>query len=404
MTSSRVARGRSTAFDDEPRAVAAAQPVTIVTGTDGNDVLKARGGGSRPGGRPTKGPDLVEGRGGDDDIDASGGDDVIHGDIPWVEGMGWTSEHFGGADRLKGGAGNDTIWGEGTGGPQYRRCGDDLIDGGPGDDVLFGDAEGFWYGLWAGNDRIFGGAGNDLIRGDGYSVGRVGRPGNDQIYGGVGNDFIIGDCDSISFQGAGADDLIDGGSGDDVLIGDGLIDLLGGGGNDRLLGGSGNDRLYGDSPLGVDFERLLGASDELGDLFFAQRGGEDFLDGGPGNDLIVGGAGSDEMIGGPGTDVFVFFPIWGGPTYPHIDRILDFAKGIDKLDLTLWGLDGAALDTDENGVLGDGDDAVFQDGEGNLVIDLGSATGLADPEMAVVILERVTSLRLDDLVPLPAPA
>lgn len=401
MTSSGATRGRGAAFDDD-RRFATAQPVTIVTGTDGNDVLKARGGGSRPGGRPTKGADLIEGRAGNDDVDASGGDDEIHGDFASADGIDLETIVTG-ADRLKGGAGNDTIWGEGTVVPRSGTCGADWIDGGPGDDVIHGDSEGAVYGLEGGDDRLYGGAGNDVIRGDGFSLARVGRGGEDAIFGGFGNDFLIGDVDSIGFQGLAADDLLDGGAGNDVLIGDGLLEPDGSPGDDRLFGGKGNDRLYGDSPLGVDFERLAGASVDLGELFFAQVGGNDVLDGGEGDDLLVGGFGSDEMTGGNGSDTFLFFPSGRSAYLPEIDRILDFAKGIDELDLTRWGLDGATLDTDENGVLGDGDDAVFQDGEGNLVIDLGSATGLADPETSVVILERVSSLRLDDLVPLPAP-
>lgn len=392
-------------FDDELRlrAAQAADPVNVVTGTDGDDVLKARGGGSRPGPRPSKGADLIEGRGGNDDIDSSGGDDVVQGDYGPFDVTTWAGPRSG-TDRIKGGAGNDTIWGDGTGDARFTGCAADWVDGGPGDDFIHGDTTGFAYGVSGGNDRLFGGAGNDTIRGDGPSIGRVGSGGADELNGGFGSDFLIGDADSIGFQGAAADDVLDGGAGNDVLVGDGLLEPDAAPGNDRLFGGKGNDRLYGDSPLGVDFERLAGALVDLGELYFAQTGGNDVLDGGEGDDLLVGGFGSDEMTGGNGSDTFLFFPSGRSAYLPEIDRILDFARGFDELDLTRWGLDGVALDTDENGVLGDGDDAVFGDGEGNLVIDLGSATGLADPDTSVLILDGVTSLRLDDLVPLPAQA
>lgn len=403
MTSSKAAREPIPGFDDDPLRVGRlATAVKVVIGTDGNDTLSAKGRGPRSGPRPSKGPDEVEGRGGDDQIDASGGDDLIHGDLAWGEGAGGTSGYRGGNDRLKGGAGNDTIWGEGTGGPQYVACGDDWIDGGPGDDVILGDGEGFAYGLRGGNDRIFGGAGNDVIRGDGRSIERIGYGGDDALYGGFGNDLLIGDADTIGFEGSAGNDLLDGGTGDDVLIGDGLLEIAGSvAGNDRLLGGAGNDRLYGDSPLGEDFARIS-PYDDLPDAMFAAYGGDDFLDGGAGDDLLLGGAGNDEMIGGSGRDTFLFFPTYRYETTSELDRIVDFRSGEDRLDLTRWGLDGSVLDTDEDGRLGDGDDAVFGDGEGNLVIDLGSASGLADPDRAVVILEGVTSLRLTDLVPLPA--
>lgn len=404
MTSSRAARGTGATFDDAPR-IAAAQPVTIVTGTEGDDVLLARRGGSRPGGgRPTKGADRIEGRGGNDQVDASGGDDEVFGDFASTSGTDPTADYRGGNDRLRGGAGNDVIWGEGPSLPlSNASCADDWIDGGPGDDTLVGDTGGLVYGLTGGNDRIFGGAGNDVVYGDcSDSIGRVGRGGDDSLFGGFGNDLLIGDAPFVGFQGFAGNDLLDGGAGDDVLIGDGVLEDAGSGG-DRLIGGTGNDRLYGDTPLGVDFDRIAGSRSDLPtDLYHAQWGGDDFLDGGAGDDLLVGGAGSDELTGGSGSDIFLFFPTRRYDSEVEIDRILDFTRGLDKLDLSLWGLDGTALDTDENGVLGDGDDAVFGDGAGNLVIDLGAASGLADPDRAVVILEGVSSLRLDDVVPLPA--
>jgi Ca2+-binding RTX toxin-like protein len=408
MASSAGVQAVGAIFDDElrVRAVQATGPVTVVTGTEGDDLLLARRGGTRAGGRPTKGADRIEGRGGDDQVDASGGDDEVFGDFASASGTDPTADYRGGNDRLKGGAGNDAIWGEGPGlAMSNASFGDDWIDGGPGDDTLVGDTEGLVYGLSGGNDRIFGGAGNDVVYGDcSDAIGRVGRGGDDSLYGGFGNDLLIGDAPFVDFQGFAGNDLLDGGAGDDVLIGDGALETAGSGG-DRLIGGAGNDRLYGDTPLGVDFDRIAGSrSDFPNDLYYAQWGSDDFLDGGTGDDLLVGGAGSDELTGGSGDDVFLFFPTRRYESEVEIDRILDFQQGLDKLDLTLWGLDGTVLDTDEDGRLGDGDDAVFGDGAGNLVIDLGSATGLADPDRAVVILEGVSNLRLDDLVPLSAAA
>jgi hypothetical protein len=83
--------------------------------------------------------------------------------------------------------------------------------------------------------------------------------------------------------------------------------------------------------------------------------------------------------------------------------IEDVRSGEDELDLTGWRLDASLLDTDENGVLGEGDDAVFRDGR-DLVIDLGSATGDFEPEAHTVTLRGVSELRLDDLVPVPPPS
>ncbi|MCL6608955.1 MAG: hypothetical protein K6T74_12785 [Geminicoccaceae bacterium] len=402
MASSRASRGAASSLDEEtPRAALAAAPVNIVVGSDGNDVLLPRGGG-RAGGRPGKGADRIEARGGDDTVDGSGGNDLIMGDHARDPEMPWRSVS-GGNDRLRGGAGNDTIWGEGDGGPGYGLCGDDWIDGGRGDDRIYGDTGGVAYGLAGGNDRLFGGAGNDIVFGDCLDISRVGYGGDDRIWGGFGNDVLVGDAAYIGFQGSAGNDWLDGGTGDDLLVGDGLIDPAGGAaGNDDLFGGVGNDRLYGDSPLGADALRLGRDFEGWPPLeAFITYGGDDYLDGGPGDDLLVGGAGNDVLVGGSGRDTFLFFPTGRAEFFEEVDRILDFKSGGDRLDLSLWGLDGTSLDTDENGTIGEGDDAIFRDGD-SLVIDLGSASGQADPERALILLEGVGELRLDDLVPLPA--
>jgi Ca2+-binding RTX toxin-like protein len=69
-------------------------------------------------------------------------------------------------------------------------------------------------------------------------------------------------------------------------------------GHDMILGGSGNDRLSG----------------------------------GAGNDVIHAGRGEDRLAGGSGADTFVF--VADGTA----DRIDDFEVGVDKIDLTGWGM------------------------------------------------------------------
>jgi len=73
--------------------------------------------------------------------------------------------------------------------------------------------------------------------------------------------------------------------------------LTGGAGRDQLIGGSGNDR----------------------------------LEGGAGNDILFDGAGVDTLIGGAGADVFIFHADGA------IDTILDFERGIDRIDLSAFG-------------------------------------------------------------------
>ena len=57
-----------------------------------------------------------------------------------------------------------------------------------------------------------------------------------------------------------------------------------------------------------------------------------FGDGGA--DLINGGAGTDVLIGGNGADTFEFDLASDSPTAGARDRITDFQRGIDKIDLS----------------------------------------------------------------------
>jgi Ca2+-binding RTX toxin-like protein len=93
--------------------------------------------------------------------------------------------------------------------------------------------------------------------------------------------------------------------------------MWGGNGNDELHGGAGADALHGEN--GNDL--LLGDS------------GDDLLEGGTGNDTLVGGAGVDSLIGGSGNDTFKFVQV-SDSTRTFSDRILDFKRGSDLIDLS----------------------------------------------------------------------
>ncbi|GGE26227.1 Ca2+-binding protein, RTX toxin-related [Gemmobacter megaterium] len=182
-----------------------------------------------------------------------------------------------GADTLSGGGGADTLLGQG---------GNDVLRGGEDDDLLKGGA---------GEDTLYGGAGRDRL---------VGGSGNDWLDGGRGPDRLSG--------GKGRDSL-SGGAGDDRLLGQGGDDRLEGqGGQDRLEGGAGNDTLLGGR-------------------------GDDTLYGGTGEDRLLSGPGLDLLYGGAGADVFVFRP---GDARPGAmaGRIADFQPGLDRIDLTAFGL------------------------------------------------------------------
>lgn len=66
--------------------------------------------------------------------------------------------------------------------------------------------------------------------------------------------------------------------------------------------------------------------------------GADTLNGGSGRDALDGGPGGRSAPGGADADLFVFTPGSGR------DVVLDFAPGVDRLDLTAFGVgDPAAL-------------------------------------------------------------
>ena len=211
-----------------------------------------------------------------------------------------------GDDEIKGSAGDDLI---------VARAGDDVVDGGPGDDTIYGGR---------GDDEINGGSGDDVIRaGPGNDV-VDGGTGDDVIRGGAGNDVLAGGAGDDEISAGAGDDVVDGGTGDDVISGGAGNDVLAGGvGDDQISGGAGDDVIAGGS--GDDTIRA-GAGDDVIDA----GAGDDNVWAGAGNDLIDGGAGNDVLRGGSGNNVFRFGVEAGN------DRILDFDKGRDRLDLTAF--------------------------------------------------------------------
>jgi Ca2+-binding RTX toxin-like protein len=228
-----------------------------------------------------------------------------------------------GADRIAGGAANDTL--QGNLGPDHIDGfrGNDVIEGGAGKDNIRG---------MDGHDTILGGHGDDHLRGN---------AGQDTYDGGDGDNFIIdigihdldftrdtgvlrffdkteGPDDMLIFpDGAGGLSITESGQTDTIPI-DLVkrIELDGNGGDDSLRldpsvnipafihGGGGPTS----DPGGGDDTLVGGAAD---DTLFG-HGGNDVLDGGGGNDLLQGREGNDRLIaddgfadtvdGGDGTD------------------------------------------------------------------------------------------------------
>ena len=187
--------------------------------------------------------------------------------------------------------------------------------------------------------------------------------------GGSGNDLLVGNQVGNFLKGNGGDDGLNGGAGGDTLDG--------GTGADTMLGGTGDDLYFVDLSgdivaellaegtdtvssgisytLGDNVENLVltgsaedGTGNALDNIIQGNALGN-ALDGAGGNDRLIGGDGVDLMTGGAGADVFVGeinadkVDMKKGEI--SLDLILDFEKGVDKIDLT--GIDAKA------GVAGD---------------------------------------------------
>lgn len=210
-------------------------------------------------------------------------------------------------------------------------------------------------------NRLEGGGGNDTINGGGAADKLLGQGGNDILLGGSGNDTLFG------WKG---NDRLKGGSGNDGLYGsDGADRLMGGDGDDRMNGEVGRDSLYGDDgddrlDGGAHNDFLDGGAHN--DRLFGNRG-DDWIKGGAGNDFLHGGIGNDVLIGGTGRDTFRF--------RPGLDRdvIRDYEDGVDRIDLTGFGLSGLADVKSAARKISDG--LVLDFGDGDSLVIRGYAVG-----------------------------
>lgn len=352
----------------------------IITMSSGNDTVRANGGSDLVVGGA--GNDLIYGGAGDDTlfgansnkfIDIIDGNDTIYGEDG--DDKIWGGQ---GADTLSGGAGNDYLWGG------YSSDGANILLGGSGNDFYVTDGGdtitedanagidtvmfmGTTYTLGANIENLTNYTPNPFFQS--YSPKNVTITGNALanvitiedgaavIDGGAGADTLTSDFRNDTIRGGDDDDRIDAGSGDDLLYGDagndriyggdgadsayggtGNDELSGNDGNDFLIGQAGNDTVYGG--IGGDFinggdgyDKLYG---EAGNDTI--RGGalNDYLYGNDGNDTLYGDGGSDFLWGGDGSDVFKYTALTDSQIGTiGIDRIQDFAKGFDKIDLSV---------------------------------------------------------------------
>ncbi|HBS49330.1 MAG TPA: type I secretion protein, partial [Rhodobacteraceae bacterium] len=276
----------------------------------------------------TAGPPDPDPGNGRDLIDGGAGDDLIHGQDD--------------DDTLLGGAGDDTLDGGIDDDVLLGGTGADSLIGGQGDDLLFGGTD-------TDADRLSGGAGQDTLAalsGDSVQGGERGPVDFDTLF--VGGSIPVvsttaGDPEAgtvsiydsdlnpvgtVSFEevervlaldlngaspatlsgatgtagivdGTDAGDLIDTGytgdpEGDRVDAGDAEPPLTGD--QDVILAGGGDDTVR----AGEESDLVFGGA---GDDDLAGQAGNDGLSGGLGDDTLSGGAGRDIAVGGAGDDV-----------------------------------------------------------------------------------------------------
>ena len=152
-------------------------------------------------------------------------------------------------------------------------------------------------------------------------------------------------------------------------------DLQGGDGDDTISGGSGRDHLWG-------------------------YAGDDELRGEGGGDVLNGGMGADDLLGGWRDDLFVYES--ASDSRPGaMDRLLDFGKGADRIDLT--GLDAIAGGQDDAFSWIDGSGFHNQPGElrwegrdGTVVLQ-GDISGNGSADLAIQIA-GVSELSVFDIL------
>jgi len=408
-----------TVYADASGAVTVDLAVGTSSGADGNDVLISIedicGSNFNDTLLGDAGANRLRGGLGDDALDGRGGSDTAdYGDSGTLSGV--TVNLTAGA--ASGALGNDTLTSiENVLGTPFADniTGDanaNSLSGGDGDDWLVGRA---------GNDTLDGGAGNDAADygtaasavtvnlATGTATGGDGTDtliGIEFVHGSAFNDSLTGDAGDNYLQGRGGDDTLNGGAGSDWV---GYFEATSGVtvnlNTGTATGGAGNDTL-------ISIEKIDGSNfnDSLtGD------GGVNVLQGGLGDDWLVGGAGNDTIDGGAGLDWAVYSNASGGVT---VNLGTGTATGADGTD-TLIGIEcvlgsafadvliGSAIDNNFlRGGLGndtiDGgggafDYADYRDAAGAVTVNLaaGTATG-ADGTDTLVNIESVRGGAFND--------
>jgi VCBS repeat-containing protein len=134
--------------------------------------------------------------------------------------------------------------------------------------------------------------------------------------------FIGNNYDETIRSGNGSDRINARAGNDTINTGGGDDNIRSGEGNDIIDAGDGNDRIYGN----------------LGDDTIYSGMGNDYVSGGEGNDKIFSSLGNDIHRGGEDSDMFIYTD-FNHSTKIEEDLIIDFEKGIDKIDFSDLGIE-----------------------------------------------------------------
>jgi Ca2+-binding RTX toxin-like protein len=255
-----------------------------------------------------------------------------------------------------------------------------VITGTDQDDNIFYTRKPVTVNAGDGNDFVVTGSGDDTLNGEGGDDELYSGGGNDTLNGGDGNDFLSGNTGNDILNG-GADHDIASFTGEPptATIGDANIGYV------FQAGASAGEYTSHATPGGAVIDTMTGIEEIWG------TNHNDTFIGGYWNEVFDARLGDDTLTGNDGADTFVFGHLDG------LDEVTDFdpSEG-DRIDLSVSVLDWEDLDTNENGVLDDGDDFVTVSG-GTTAIDLGAAAGYAAGEN-VLTLTGASGLIEDDFI------
>ena len=344
-----------------------------INGGKGFDTIRAQGDGTRIALSSIKGVEAIDGAGFADVVLKLGDwssvklSNIMLSGIARIEGANWGETISGtkSADIIVGGAGHDTLAGNDGNDTFLIRSADlgfDRIKGGAGIDTIRAEGDGTVIGLSSvGGIELVDGTGFsnvvikaadwatlnlsqailkniDHIEGGNWGETLIGSKGNDVIIGASGHDTLSGQAGDDTFVIRHDDqgfDRISGGAGKDLILADGdgtVISLSSINGVEKISsGGSANVVIKAANWTTLDFTRvtLIGIDHIEGNTW-----GETLI-GSRGNDVIDGGTGSDHLTGGTGNDTFIF------RTGSGSDTITDFNQaGADQIKLDFAGILG----------------------------------------------------------------